>query len=74
MRRISRRRPGSVRVICLGLSALDQVWRVDRFFSGESEKIRSLEYATLGGGMAANAAVTVCAARRLHRVLGPRRR
>ena len=44
--------------ICLGLSALDQVWRVDRFFSGQSEKIRSLDYATLGGGMAANAAVT----------------
>jgi sulfofructose kinase len=49
----------SVRIICLGLSALDQVWRVDRFFSGQSEKIRSLDYATLGGGMAANAAVTV---------------
>jgi sulfofructose kinase len=48
-----------VRIICLGLSALDQVWRVDRFFSGQSEKIRSLDYSTLGGGMAANAAVTV---------------
>jgi sulfofructose kinase len=47
------------RIICLGLSALDQVWRVDRFFSGHSEKIRSLDYSTLGGGMAANAAVTV---------------
>jgi sulfofructose kinase len=48
-----------VKVICLGLSALDQVWRVDRLFAGESEKIKSLDYATLGGGMAANAAVTV---------------
>jgi sulfofructose kinase len=48
-----------VQVICLGLSALDQVWRVDRLFAGESEKIKSLDYATLGGGMAANAAVTV---------------
>jgi sulfofructose kinase len=48
-----------VRVVCLGLSALDQVWRVDRFFSGQSEKVRALDYATLGGGMAANAAVTV---------------
>jgi sulfofructose kinase len=47
------------RIICLGLSALDQVWRVDRSFSGQSEKIRSLDYSTLGGGMAANAAVTV---------------
>jgi sulfofructose kinase len=48
-----------VQVICLGLSALDQVWRVDRLFAGESEKIKSLDYATLGGGMAANAAVTI---------------
>ncbi|KRR17984.1 sugar kinase [Bradyrhizobium retamae] len=47
------------RVICLGLSALDQIWRVDQRFSGESEKIRSLDYSTLGGGMAANAAVAI---------------
>ncbi|OCK62509.1 sugar kinase [Bradyrhizobium sp. LMTR 3] len=46
-------------VICLGLSALDQIWRVDQRFSGESEKIRSLDYSTLGGGMAANAAVAI---------------
>ena len=52
-------RVGQVRVICLGLSAQDQVWRVERSFSGQSEKIRSTEYTTLGGGMAANAAVTV---------------
>jgi sulfofructose kinase len=52
-------RAGRVRVICLGLSALDQIWQVERFFSGQSEKIKSLEYSTLGGGMAANAAVTV---------------
>lgn len=49
---------GQVRVICLGLSALDQVWRVERLFAGDSEKIRSTNYTTLGGGMAANAAVT----------------
>ena len=48
-----------MQVICLGLSALDQVWRVDRLFAGQSEKIKSVEYVTLGGGMAANAAVTV---------------
>src|SRR5262249_17526437 len=53
------RRAGGVGVIGLGLSALDQIWRVERLLSGESEKIRSLDYATLGGGMAANAAVTV---------------
>ncbi|MDQ8728470.1 sugar kinase [Bradyrhizobium sp. LHD-71] len=50
---------GHVRVICLGLSALDQVWRVDRLFSGESEKIKSLDYSMVGGGMAANAAVAI---------------
>lgn len=49
---------GQARIICLGLSAQDQVWRVERLFSGQSEKIRSTDYTTLGGGMAANAAVT----------------
>ncbi|MDA9530192.1 sugar kinase [Bradyrhizobium sp. CCBAU 25338] len=53
----SRARP--VHVICLGLSALDQVWRVDRLFTGQSEKIKAVGYGTLGGGMAANAAVAV---------------
>ena len=52
-------RAGKTRVICLGLSALDQVWRVPEFFSGGSQKIRAMEYATMGGGMAATAAVTV---------------
>ena len=46
-----------VHVICLGLSALDQVWRVDRPFAGGSEKIKAVEYGTLGGGMAANASL-----------------
>jgi len=53
----SRAKP--VHVICLGLSALDQVWRVDRPFAGGSEKIKAVEYGTLGGGMAANASVAV---------------
>jgi sulfofructose kinase len=52
-------RAAETRIICLGLSALDQIWRVDGLFGGGSEKIKSLEYATIGGGMAANAAVTV---------------
>jgi sulfofructose kinase len=52
-------RASTTRVICLGLSALDQIWRVPTFFAGGSQKIRSLEYATMGGGMAATAAVTV---------------
>ncbi|MGA7805290.1 PfkB family carbohydrate kinase [Bradyrhizobium sp.] len=47
------------RVICLGLSALDQIWRVDGLFEGGGEKIRSFDYGTAGGGMAANAAVAV---------------
>ena len=54
-----RARANKTRVICLGLSALDQIWRVPEFFSGGGQKIRSLEYATAGGGMAATAAVTV---------------
>jgi len=53
----SKARP--VHVICLGLSALDQVWRVDRPFAGGSEKIKAAAYGTLGGGMAANASVAV---------------
>jgi sulfofructose kinase len=52
-------RAGDTRVICLGLSALDQIWRVQDFFSGDSQKIRSLEYTTAGGGMAATAAVAI---------------
>jgi sulfofructose kinase len=50
-------RAKDVRLVCLGLSALDQVWRVEGLFAGGSEKIRSFEYSTIGGGMAANAAV-----------------
>ncbi|PDT88743.1 sugar kinase [Bradyrhizobium sp. Y36] len=50
---------GAAHVICLGLSALDQVWRVDRLFAGQSEKIKATGYGTLGGGMAANASVAV---------------
>ncbi|WP_035715116.1 PfkB family carbohydrate kinase, partial [Bradyrhizobium genomosp. I (2014)] len=48
-----------VHVICLGLAALDQVWRVERLFAGRSEKIKGTGYGTLGGGMAANASVAV---------------
>ena len=52
-------RAGNIRVVCLGLSALDLIWNVDTLFSGGGEKIKSLKYNTMGGGMAANAAVTV---------------
>jgi sulfofructose kinase len=50
-------RAKNIKLVCLGLSALDQVWRVEGLFAGGSEKIRSFEYSTIGGGMAANAAV-----------------
>jgi sulfofructose kinase len=53
------RRARGARIICLGLSALDQIWQVGKPFVGGSEKIRASEYATTGGGMAANAAVAV---------------
>jgi sulfofructose kinase len=46
-----------IRVICLGLSALDQIWRVDRLLADGGEKIRSSAYSAVGGGMAANASV-----------------
>ena len=52
-------RASTTRVICLGLSALDHIWRGPRFFAGGSEKIRSVEFVTVGGGMAATAAVAV---------------
>lgn len=48
------------RVVCLGLSALDQIWRVEQpFAGGGGEKIKAIEFRTEGGGMAANAAVSV---------------
>ncbi|PRD42374.1 sugar kinase [Phyllobacterium phragmitis] len=47
------------KVICLGLSALDRIWRVERPFAPGSEKIRAVEHLTEPGGMAANAAVAV---------------
>lgn len=46
-----------IRVICLGLSALDQIWRVDQLLAGGGKKIRSSDHSTVGGGMAANASV-----------------
>jgi sulfofructose kinase len=46
-----------IRIICLGLSALDQIWRVNQLMAGRSEKIRSSDYSAVGGGMAANASV-----------------
>lgn len=47
---------GAPRVICLGLSALDAVWNVDRLPEGGG-KTRANDYQQIGGGMAATAAV-----------------
>lgn len=52
-------RAAGARVICVGLSALDQIWHVEKPFAGGSEKIRAGDHATTGGGMAANAAVAI---------------
>ncbi|WEX09834.1 PfkB family carbohydrate kinase [Chelativorans sp. AA-79] len=45
-------------LICLGLSALDYIWTVDRFAGPGSGKVRASAFTTIGGGMAATAAVT----------------
>ena len=50
-------RPGTV--ICLGLSAFDYIWQVERLPEGRSDKVRAPEFLTKGGGMAATAAVAV---------------
>ena len=47
------------RVACLGLSALDYIWTVNRLPDGSSAKVRAGEFAVKGGGMAATACVTV---------------
>jgi sulfofructose kinase len=49
------RRP---QVACLGLSALDYIWNVERLEDHQG-KLRADDFATKGGGMAATAAVTV---------------
>lgn len=46
------------RIICIGHSALDYIYRVESFPQGPS-KVRALEQVESGGGMAANAAATI---------------
>lgn len=48
--------PPAPRVICLGMSALDATWNVERLPSGAG-KIRAEGFHQAGGGMAASAAV-----------------
>ena len=45
-------------IVCLGLSALDYIWAVERLPVG-SDKVLARQFATKGGGMAATAAVAV---------------
>ena len=45
-------------VICLGVATLDQIFRVDTIPEAPA-KFGALEFIVTGGGMAANAAVTV---------------
>lgn len=46
------------RVACVGMTALDHVWQVETLPEGAG-KLRAESFATLGGGMAATAAVAV---------------
>lgn len=49
---------GTPDLVCLGLSALDYIWTVDTFAGPAGGKVRASDFATIGGGMAATAAVT----------------
>jgi sulfofructose kinase len=46
------------RIICVGHAALDRVYRIEAF-PPHPTKVRALEHVEAGGGMAANAAVTI---------------
>lgn len=46
-------------VICVGLSAFDYIWRVERHPSASDAKVRAGAFFTRGGGMAATAAVAI---------------
>jgi sulfofructose kinase len=46
------------RIICVGHAALDRIYRIEAF-PPQPTKVRALEHIETGGGMAANAAVTI---------------
>ena len=50
--------PPPRRIICIGHSALDRIYRIQAF-PPEPTKVRALEHVEVGGGMAANAAVAI---------------
>jgi sulfofructose kinase len=45
-------------VIVVGHAALDRIWRIEKF-PPEPTKVRAIDYIEAGGGMGANAAVTI---------------
>jgi sulfofructose kinase len=51
-------KPASCRILCIGHSALDRIYRIEAF-PPEPTKVRALEHVEAGGGMAANAAVAI---------------
>ena len=50
--------PAPRRILCIGHSALDRIYRIEAF-PPEPTKVRAIEHVEAGGGMAANAAVTI---------------
>ena len=50
--------PPPRRILCIGHSALDRIYRIESF-PPEPTKVRALEHVESGGGMAANAAVAI---------------
>jgi sulfofructose kinase len=48
----------ALRILCTGIAALDEVFRVGEFPQADT-KIMATEFASVGGGCAANAAVTI---------------
>ena len=50
--------PPPRRILCIGHSALDRIYRIEAF-PPEPTKVRALEHVEAGGGMAANAAVAI---------------
>src|SRR5262245_45406848 len=50
--------PSAKRIICVGHAALDRIYRIEAF-PPKPTKVRALEHVESGGGMAANAAVSI---------------
>ena len=53
-----RKSGGSPRILCAGVAVLDEIFRVEEF-PAPGQKVRALEFISVGGGCAANAATAV---------------